>query len=207
MTSIRKLSIHSAILITLTILPLKAFAGAPSMVIDITAAPTAVPTLSGVMLVVLSLLLFAVAVRVTKQKKSGINKLFVTLLGVGSLSLITGGMQIVSKADAALHGALIDTQTLLDSTLGESRFFLNTGFTGYNLFTNENSGVIATIREINEMDYQCGDTPPNTIFTDEPGPTSIIRTEVPDVQTCTVGLSLGTGASCDLLCRSSQNLN
>lgn len=202
MTSIRKLSIHFAILSTLTILPLKAFAGGPNMVIDITAAPTAVPTLSGVMLVVLSLLLFAVAVRVTKQKKSGINKLFVTLLGVGSLSLITGGMQIVSKADAALHGPLIDAQTLLDSTLGERRFSLLVGSTGYNLFTNENSGVIATIKEINQDSFQCGDTPPNTIFTDEPGSPSTIRTEVPDVQTCTEGLSLGTGASCDLFCRS-----
>ncbi|MEB8434289.1 CAP domain-containing protein [Cocleimonas sp. KMM 6892] len=62
------------------------------------ASPTQVPTLSGTMLLLLSLLLFVVAVRTTKQKNT--NKLFITLLGAGVLVTAGGGINLVSNVNA-----------------------------------------------------------------------------------------------------------
>lgn len=207
MNAIQKLSLKVAAFSALLFLPFSAFAGTPppTMVINTAAAGTqGIPTLSGTMLVVLSLLLFAVAARVAKQKKSNINKMLVTLLGIGSLSMITGGMQIITKADAALHGALIDKAIILESMLGESSIELDFGNPasagGYNLFSNQNPDVVVSIIRIENGEF-CGDTPDNTYFTDEPSAEGgSTRTPVPDNQTCSAGITLGNGASCDITC-------
>ena len=68
---------------------------------------TGIPTLSGTMLLVLSLLLLAVAVRVAKQKDSGANKFFIALLGVSALSMGGGGIKLVSDADAVSYIVLL----------------------------------------------------------------------------------------------------
>ena len=62
---------------------------------------TSVPSLSGSMLVILSLLLFAVAFRLTKQNKA-VNKLFISLLGVGMIISAGSGFKLISDAQAVV---------------------------------------------------------------------------------------------------------
>ncbi|WP_165874670.1 midcut-by-XrtH protein [Cocleimonas flava] len=169
-----------------------AFAGSTgggSMTYSIGGA-TSIPTLSGTMLIVLSLLLFAVAVRVAKQKNSGVNKLFVTLLGVGSISLITGGAQIVSEADAGWYPSLpLNT----NSTSGEVELF-----SSYNAFTNENV-AITTINSITPPPgYTCGPVPAIT----KPAEKLTTAAAPPPVssETCSVGLQINNLDGCDLYC-------
>jgi len=64
------------------------------------AAVAAVPTLSGTMLVVLSLLLFAVAFRVAKQKNGSASKLFLAMTGITALIAGGSGINLVSEAQA-----------------------------------------------------------------------------------------------------------
>ncbi len=61
--------------------------------------PTAVPTLSSYMLIILSVLLFAVAFRVSKQK--GADKFFVFILSASVLMAGTGGVKLVSDLKAS----------------------------------------------------------------------------------------------------------
>ncbi|MGK0271209.1 MAG: hypothetical protein ACI88H_001866 [Cocleimonas sp.] len=70
--------------------------------------PTSVPTLSGTMLILLSLLLFVVALRTTKQKN--MNKLFITLLGTGVLVTAGSGVKLVSNANAGNGTTIIFDQ-------------------------------------------------------------------------------------------------
>lgn len=195
MKCIQKLFIRLTIFSTLFFLPLSAFAAAgPTMTVS---TSTAVPTLSGAMLVILSLLLFAVAVRIAKQKNSAANKMFVTLLGVGSISLVTGGAHIISKADAALHGAIIDYTSVVGSMAGERTISLNAGGQGYNLFTNNTSGAVVNIIDINEDGFNCDAPPPGTMLDNDD---FTARIPVPENETCMVGMTLRTGESCDLYC-------
>ena len=62
--------------------------------------PASIPTLSGTMLILLSVLLCVVAFRTAKLKKSNINKLFITLLGTGVLVTASSGVKLVSDAHA-----------------------------------------------------------------------------------------------------------
>ena len=62
---------------------------------------TSVPSLSGSMLVVLSLLLFAVAFRLTRQNKT-VNKFMISLLGVGIIVTAGSGIKLISEAKAGL---------------------------------------------------------------------------------------------------------
>ena len=89
------------------------------------ANPTAVPTLSGWMLIVLSLLLFSVAVKVSRQKgSSNAGKFFLLLLGVGVLSSGTGGVKLITEVNAG--GATLVTINTPFTILGNSsRSFLN----------------------------------------------------------------------------------
>jgi len=64
--------------------------------------PTAVPTLSAYMLIILSLLLFAVAFRVSKKKGAG--KLFTLMLGASVLMASTGGVKLISDVQAVVDG-------------------------------------------------------------------------------------------------------
>lgn len=63
-------------------------------------SPTGIPTLSGYMLILLSVLLCVVAFRTAKQKKSNINKLFITLIGTGVLVTAGSGVKLVSDVQA-----------------------------------------------------------------------------------------------------------
>ena len=67
-----------------------------------------VPTLSGSMLIILSLLLFAIAFRLTRQN-TRVNKLFVSILGVGMLVSAGSGIKLVSSVDAAPTNILLST--------------------------------------------------------------------------------------------------
>jgi len=61
--------------------------------------PTAVPTLSSYMLIILSVLLFIVAFRVSKQKGAG--KFFALILGASVLMASTGGVKLVTDLQAS----------------------------------------------------------------------------------------------------------
>jgi hypothetical protein len=89
------------------------------------ASPTAVPTLSGWMLIVLSLLLFAVAVKVSRQKgSSNAGKFFLLLLGVGVLSSGTGGVKLVTDVNAG-GAPIIAINTPYIIPENGNRFFSN----------------------------------------------------------------------------------
>lgn len=75
-------------------------------VIFSSANPTAVPSLSGSMLILLSLLLFIVAFKVSKQKNANPSKFFMMLIGTGILASASSGIKLVSDADAG-GGAIV----------------------------------------------------------------------------------------------------
>ncbi len=64
--------------------------------------PNPIPTLSGGMLVLLSLLLFVVALRISKQNNVKVNKFFMTLFGVIILSTSGNGFKLISEAKAGV---------------------------------------------------------------------------------------------------------
>ena len=206
MKSIRQLLSKITTSAALLLTSFSAFAGAPvgpTMNINTSAAAassaTGIPTLSGTMLVVLSLLLFAVATRVAKQKNNGINKMFVTLIGVGSLSLVTGGVKIVSTADAALHGNI---PILLDSLeIGDSIVNLGTGFVwhddnSYNEVNNTTPGTMLEVTGINLNGATCGPA------LDGGGEQITINGEISPAtgNTCVVGTILKFEEACELQC-------
>lgn len=104
----------------------------------------AVPTLSSTMLIVLSLLLFAVAFRISKQKNNAANKLFMTLIGVSALVAGGSGIKLISNVQAG------DTNVLLIPGT-ESYRLLNDPddpFSGFNGFIRNNSGQTITVQSI-----------------------------------------------------------
>ncbi len=146
-----------------------AFAGAPIVAGTMTFSipntainPTAVPSLSGTMLIVLSLLLFVVAFRIANQKNAKAGKFFLMVLGVGALSSGISGMKLVSDVNAGGQetitlntnsSATTGSVDLLDTTgpNGASSFFIN-------YFDNPYS-VPATITAINTPgNFLCSNT-------------------------------------------------
>ena len=85
-----------------------AFAASGVVTFTLPSAPTGIPTLSGTMLILLSLLLFVVALRTASQKKHNINKLFVALLGTGFLVTAGSGAKLVADANAGIATPGID---------------------------------------------------------------------------------------------------
>lgn len=137
-------------------------------------ASEAVPSLSGMMLVVLSLLLFAIAFRSAKQKQS--NKLFVTLISTGALLTAMGGAgQIKNSIDVQ---AGLWTPTIVGLNQAGSTQNLSPGSAQYQ---NNEMGLTATITDITVTDptYSCLGSPSTG---------------------CTVGTMLNPGASCELTC-------
>ena len=126
----KSLALKISLLTALPLLTTSAFAAQMNYIVQaqLGAGATHVPTLSGTMLVLLSLVLFAVAFKYAKQK-TGANKLFITLIGVTALSIGGGGFKLVSDASAVLF-----SPKPLDATgivpLKE----------GLNFFSNEMSG-------------------------------------------------------------------
>lgn len=95
--------------------------------------PTSVPTLSGWMLIVLSLLLFAVAVKITGQKGDNVGKFFLILMSVGVLSTGTGGIKLLSDVQAGVSSPIVintpyvigvDGTVFYENSTGESLNFI-----------------------------------------------------------------------------------
>jgi len=109
-------------------------------------SPTAVPSLSGSMLIVLSLLLFIVAFKVSKQKNSNPSKFFMMLIGTGILVSAGSGIKLVSDANAGAPTVptpiTIDEEIRVESTSG--------GFFGTN-DSLSNINVSVTTDEISEQ--------------------------------------------------------
>lgn len=127
MKLIKPLALKSGLLIFLSMFSSMAFAG-PGINVGNMAfhiAPAAIPTLSTTMLIVLSLLLFAVAFRVAKQKNSSANKLFLTLIGVTALSTGAGGIKLISDVEAGVVATLqtVTLNTNLTPTTGQVDLF------------------------------------------------------------------------------------
>ena len=93
-----------------------AFAGSPfgGAMVKI-AATTSVPTLSGTMLLLLSLLLFVVAFRVAKQKSNS-GKFFIMLIGASALLAAGNGVKLISEVQA-IQADVEMTPTELDYRL------------------------------------------------------------------------------------------
>lgn len=106
---------------------------------------TSVPTLSGTMLLVLSVLLFIVAFRVTKTKRENSAKLFMTLLGASALLSAGGGVKLIHEAQA---GSAPTVQ--LVSGIKEYR-----AESGDNIFENNSGQTISIISIIEDADSTC----------------------------------------------------
>ncbi len=87
------------------------------------------------MLVVLSLLLFVVAIKIAKQKNNTVGKLFVTLVGVSAIAMGGSGIKLITEVNAGPPGIALDMPVIT----------LPGGFTG--LLTN-NNGQDVTIESI-----------------------------------------------------------
>ncbi len=151
-----KLSAVSA----LFLLPFSAFAGSGTIVFG-PVDPSAIPTLSSTMLIVLSVLLVLVAFRVSKQKGSG--KLLVTLLGASVLMASTGGIKLVSDLEAGGATPIQNPEgQTFDLFSGNRHSFRNT------------SDVLMKVLEIN-LPTTCNNYP---------------NTSLSEIQDCNVGLIL-----------------
>ncbi len=124
-----------------------AFATGATVVISInnmTASP--IPTLSGTMLIVLSLLLFTFAFRVARQKNNSASKFFIALLGITAITTGGGGIKLVTDAQAGTAAANVfmvpGTQSYRLLNDPENP---NSGFVG---FLTNNSGQQITVRSI-----------------------------------------------------------
>ncbi|KAG1694708.1 hypothetical protein GQR58_006704 [Nymphon striatum] len=144
---------------------------------------TGIPTLSGTMLIVLSLLLFAVAFRVAKNNGAG--KMFVTLLGVSALFLGSGGIKLVSDAEA-LMGVSLPLPLNLGPNTGQVDIFQ-----GYNIFKNENPNTV-TIQALTAAGYDCRDPFASAKPTTAAAP--------PPIQVCQAGVQLPNSAECEVYC-------
>ncbi|MGK0269406.1 MAG: hypothetical protein ACI88H_000037 [Cocleimonas sp.] len=135
-----------------------------------------IPSLSGIMLVFLSLLLFAIAFRTAKQKQR--NKFFVALISSGALLAVLGGAgQLKNNLDVQAGWILLLPTIGFDQT--NTTRPINPGATEYE---NEEIGLIGTITNITITGpgYTCDGV---------------------GVQRCTVGISLSPNESCSLVCR------
>jgi len=93
---------------SLLFLSFSAFAG-PGSVTLVPVNPTAVPTLSTSMLILMSVLLMIVALRVSKNKASG--KLFITLMGASVLIASGSGVKLISDLKAGVE-SVVDPFTM-----------------------------------------------------------------------------------------------
>lgn len=190
----RKFKLARLATLSLLVMPFSSvFAGTTGTITYITSPATAVPTLSGTMLIVLSLLLFAVAVRLAKQKNAA-GKMFVTFLGVTAFSLGTGGFKLVSDAEAVGWTVIIPMPLNTGPTSGEAPIS-----PGSNTFENNNPGTILTITGITPPSggYICGNLVPLA------GKDTQAMPAVNPI--CSVSLQIPSAGQCDLLCFSTAN--
>jgi len=146
------------------------FAGSNVGTMTMSFSTTAVPSLSGAMLVVLSLLLFAIAFRTAKQKQN--KKFFVALVSSGALLAAIGSTgQLTNNFDAKAIGWF--------PTIDFSRTITTRNISpGFSEYTNTDPVLTGTITDITvNSPYTC----------------------VGHSNTCAVGLSLAPTEQCELL--------
>ncbi len=149
--------------------------GAPGTItMTLNGSATAVPSLSGSMLIVLSLLLFVVAYKVAKQKNA--SKLFVTLIGVTVLSTGLSGVKIISESFATGN-----TLPQNDYSLGQTRKIDLARFQSYIQNNNTNPMTVGVITSF--VGWSC--TP---------------NMERIAAFSCVEGSSLPPGESCGVFC-------
>ena len=92
-------------LIALFFLSTPVLAGGEPVIGSITfSGPTPVPTLSGIMLMMMALLLAVVGYRILKQKDNHASRMMVlSLIGVGALVSGAGGIKLINDAYASPH--------------------------------------------------------------------------------------------------------
>lgn len=154
---------------------------------SIPAGATPVPSLSATMLIVLSLLLFIVAYRVSKQKDSRNNEFFVTFIGLVALSSSIGGVKIISDVNAGVSVPEALTLTLTTDTTGSAPI------TGPSTNYYDNSfGVPATITSIDLLpNFSC-----NIPLTSLGKPADL------SAPVCEVGNVIPSDEQCQLRCSS-----
>ncbi len=144
MKSIQKLVVKLSAVSALFLLTLPAFAGSGSVTLA-PLDPSAIPTLSSTMLIVLSVLLMLVAFRVSKQKSSG--KFMVALLGASVVMASTGSVKLVSDLRAG-------NSVLVTMPEGQTVDIFSDEF---NIIINQ-SGVVQRVVDIVEPG-SCGNFP------------------------------------------------
>lgn len=138
-----------------------------------------IPTLSGTMLIILSLLLFFVALRVSKQKNTKNKEFFISLIGIFALSSSVGGFKLVSDAKAGLSVQQTVTLTLNQSpTTGQVDLFgPNTNYfdnafatpvtiTAININEGFSCGILLA-RDVDPSAPTCSADAPNNIIPPE----------------------------------------
>lgn len=126
------------------IISTSAVAGNGPGVIVTPGSANAIPSLSGYMLIVLSLLLFVVAFRISKnQRFNGTPMMLITAIGLGSILSLTGGVKLVSDAEADGGNSGVK---VIPPFQGET-FFRSISSTGLNIVEN-NSGAVQRIVDI-----------------------------------------------------------
>ncbi len=139
--------------------------------------PTDVPTLSGIMLIVMSLLLFVVGFRVAKQKNSKAGKFFMTMIGVTALVTGFSGAKMISEVHAGLGGIFLSVAGGGSASIPPDVISI----------FNNNSGVTQKIISIA--------LPPNCN-----GTTEVIS----DFAECTVNLNIPNSDSCFIDCQNND---
>lgn len=157
------------------------FAGTPNGALLHAPVATDIPTLSGTMLFVLSLLLVAVSFRIAKQKNSGTKHFVIALLGVGALISAGGGMKLMSDAHA------LSTHTM--TATGGSLPIVNNDLNTYNNPGNPQRITGKTLPPANGT--ICPDTNP-------PG-SGLVQ--------CVVNMIVATGGSCSINCVSMTTID
>jgi len=135
-------------------------------------AATPVPTLSGMMLIVLALLLAAVAYRILRQKENNASRMMVlSLLTVGALASGLGGVTLINDAYASIPGpnpTVVDLTDPNGNTVG-----IHSGTKSY----INKTGEVTEILERSLEDF------------------CIFR---PIINQCTIGKQLAVDEVCDL---------
>ena len=149
--------------------------GPVTMTYSVVNNPTGIPTLSGSMLVVLSLLLFVVTLKMAKQKHSNGGHFLIAALGVTALISAGGGVKIIS--DAMAQG----TPLALDGSTGSVSINVDSGVYYYENY-NPQILVIDSIDKPNEVFCEDPDGPGLTPF-------------------CEVGLNIPNSGGCAIECK------
>ncbi|KAG1694709.1 hypothetical protein GQR58_006705 [Nymphon striatum] len=84
----------------LSFLPVSSVFAAGGTITFAIPGPASIPTLSGTMLVILSLLLFVVALKVANQKHAKAGKFFIAVLGMTAIMSGTSGIKMISEVNA-----------------------------------------------------------------------------------------------------------